>query len=90
MSATRVRIDANRANARLSTGPRTTEGKARSALNALRLGITAKSSVRPGESLDPYQKFTRKYVADPIKLMTELNKLSIYEQRLARKLAYVK
>ena len=123
MSATRVRIDANRANARLSTGPRTSEGKARSALNALRHGITAKSPVLPGEPLDPFVKFTRKYVADlapigevettlarnmaelqwrighchthynellvatiddPVKLMAELNKLALYEQRLTR------
>jgi len=35
---------ANRANAQRSTGPRTTEGKARSSLNALRHGILAKAA----------------------------------------------
>ena len=38
------KLAANRANARLSTGPRTEEGKARSAMNSLRHGILAKAA----------------------------------------------
>jgi hypothetical protein len=43
------RARANRANARLSTGPRTDSGKQRSSLNALRHGLTAASAVLPSE-----------------------------------------
>jgi hypothetical protein len=37
--ASAARAAANRANAQLSTGPRTPEGKARSSINALKLGL---------------------------------------------------
>src|SRR5271154_4703280 len=43
------RTRANRANALLSTGPRTPAGKQRSSLNALRHGLTAASPVLPSE-----------------------------------------
>jgi len=43
------RTRANRANALLSTGPRTPAGKQRSSLNALRHGLTAASAVLPSE-----------------------------------------
>ncbi|MBZ5620669.1 MAG: hypothetical protein LAQ69_18380 [Acidobacteriia bacterium] len=48
--ASPVQITANRANAQLSTGPRTLEGKARVSQNALRHGLTARHLViRPDE-----------------------------------------
>jgi len=40
---------ANRANAQKSTGPRTANGRARSAQNALRHGLTATTSILPDE-----------------------------------------
>jgi hypothetical protein len=43
--ATRKQIEANRLNARKSTGPRTPEGKRRSSQNALRTGVDAKAQV---------------------------------------------
>jgi hypothetical protein len=44
-----AQISANRRNAKLSTGPRTQAGRARSALNATKSGIYAKSEIIPGE-----------------------------------------
>ena len=43
-------IEANRRNAQESTGPRTIEGKTRSAMNALKSGIDAQSEIIPGEN----------------------------------------
>jgi hypothetical protein len=40
-----AQLESNRANARLSTGPRTEAGKARSALNAVRHGLSARLPV---------------------------------------------
>jgi hypothetical protein len=47
--ATVAQVTANRANAHLSTGPRSVEGKAASSRNSLKLGITAQSTIIPGE-----------------------------------------
>ena len=47
--ATQKQIDANRRNARQSTGPRTPEGKAASKFNALQHGIYATETVIAGE-----------------------------------------
>ena len=40
-----AQIEANSANAQLSTGPRTPEGKARSAANSTKLGLYASQAV---------------------------------------------
>jgi hypothetical protein len=47
--ATIEQIDANRQNARKSTGPRSAEGKAASRFNALKTGIDAEAETIPGE-----------------------------------------
>ncbi len=46
---TNAQIKANRNNAKKSTGPRTEEGKARVAKNALKHGLLARDTVLPGE-----------------------------------------
>jgi hypothetical protein len=46
---TQAQLLANRQNAKRSTGPRTPEGRARSAMNATKSGIYAKSEIIPGE-----------------------------------------
>src|SRR5277367_1336951 len=43
-----------------STGPRTQEGKQRSALNALRHGLTGRTVVMPYEDMDQYHIFCRR------------------------------
>jgi len=47
--ATQAQIDANRANALRSTGPRTPEGKTASSRNALKHGLDAEAMILPGE-----------------------------------------
>ena len=51
--ATKIQLEANRANARRSTGPKTPSGKARSSMNAVKHGLTAKKIVIGDE--DPHQ-----------------------------------
>jgi hypothetical protein len=53
-------LDANRANARKSTGPRTAQGKAASAANALKTGLYAKSI--PSEDPAELQTLTIQYL----------------------------
>jgi hypothetical protein len=57
------RLAANRANAQKSTGPRTPEGKRRSALNATRHGILSQVLHLPEEELEAYTEFTAGYVS---------------------------
>jgi transcription termination factor NusB len=47
---------ANRANAQLSTGPVTIEGKAHSSMNALKTGLTGKTILLPHENAAEYQR----------------------------------
>ena len=47
--ATAAQIQANQHNAQLSTGPRTAEGKARSAANSTRHGFCSQSVLLPGD-----------------------------------------
>jgi hypothetical protein len=47
-------IEANRRNARLSTGPVTDEGKDKSRRNALRHGLTAETVIHALEDADDY------------------------------------
>ena len=59
------RAEINKANAQHSTGPKTPEGKQRSALNALRHGLTGQLVVMPTEDLQAYRRhiasFTDEY-----------------------------
>ena len=56
MSTNTNRADINRANSQKSTGPRTEAGKSRSAMNALKHGLTAKAILLPTEDSEAYQR----------------------------------
>jgi len=55
--ASPAQIAANRANALLSTGPATPEGKAAVRLNAIKYGIHAESLIIPGEDPEEFEQF---------------------------------
>src|ERR1035437_6921838 len=59
--ATPAQIAANRANAQMSTGPRSAEGKSASRFNALKHGIDAASIVIPGEDPADYDALAAQY-----------------------------
>jgi hypothetical protein len=56
-------ISANQANAQLSTGPRTEEGKKRSSLNALKSGLTGRTVLLPGEDASAYKAHCEAFLA---------------------------
>jgi len=71
--STEAQINANRLNAQKSTGPTSPEGKARSALNALKSGIDAWSHIIPGEDPAELETLTEQFLqhyrpADPVQL----------------------
>jgi len=57
-------IEANRRNARNSTGPITQEGKQRSRCNAVRHGLTAETVIGALEDADDYRAFEAAIIAD--------------------------
>ena len=61
--ATQKQIDANRANAAKSTGPRSAEGKSASSMNALKSGIDAQSQIVRGEKVENLELLKNEYHA---------------------------
>lgn len=58
------RQEANEANARLSTGPQTPEGKARSSQNARKHGLSAREVVIAKDELEEFEDFLAAYQDD--------------------------
>uniref|UniRef100_Q024E2 Uncharacterized protein n=1 Tax=Solibacter usitatus (strain Ellin6076) TaxID=234267 RepID=Q024E2_SOLUE len=56
--ATPAQVTANRANAQLSTGPRSVEGKAAASRNSFKLGLNAQSLIIPGEDIAGLEELT--------------------------------
>src|SRR2546423_7189880 len=57
-------IEANRRNARQSTGPTTEKGKLRSRRNAVRHGLTAETVIGALEDAEHYKAFEAAVIAD--------------------------
>src|SRR3954468_11762451 len=57
-------IEANRRNARRSTGPNTAEGKLRSRRNAVRHGLTAETVIGALEDAEDYKAFEAAVISD--------------------------
>ena len=58
------RLAANRANAQLSTGPASPEGKAKSSLNAVRTGLTGRTVLLPSEDAEAYETHLIRYLEE--------------------------
>jgi hypothetical protein len=81
--ATHKQIEANRRNAKRSTGPRTEKGKDASKLNAIRHGLLAKSVVVPNlENEEEWQDFRKGVLAS-------LNPVGRLQEELAERIAQI-
>jgi hypothetical protein len=78
--ATEKQIQANRNNAKQSTGPRTEEGKAHVSQNALKHGLLARDAVLPGE--DPAE-----FAAQLTALEDDIRPTDALEHELVRQIA---
>jgi hypothetical protein len=56
-----LRVAANRANAQLSSGPRTTAGKAVSSMNAVKTGLTGRTVLLPSDDVEAYRQHLAAY-----------------------------
>jgi hypothetical protein len=74
------RTEINRANAQHSTGPKSSEGKKQSSLNALRRGLIGQIVVMPTEDLQAYQQHVKSFT-------DELNPKGVIEANLVQALA---
>ncbi len=78
--ASEKQLQANKQNAKRSTGPRTKEGKAHSRLNSWKHGLTANMIVIAGEAPDDFEELRTK-------LIRELEPWSILEAELVERIA---
>ena len=78
--ATPAQITANQANAQHSTGPRSAEGKARSALNHLNHGFRSQSVLLPGDDPAEYEALLEELAA-------HFSTRDLSEQRMVREMA---
>jgi hypothetical protein len=60
-STSQAQIIANRANAKLSTGPKTLDGKATSCLNAVKTGLTGRTVLLHSDDAAEYQRHVAAY-----------------------------
>jgi hypothetical protein len=77
---TDAQLEANRANALLSTGPRSEEGRERSSLNAMKHGLTGRTVVLPKEDKEEYRAFCKR-------MIDSLHPATPVEEELAQSIA---
>jgi hypothetical protein len=86
--ATKKQVEANRRNAKKSTGPKTAEGKARSAQNAIKHGLLSRQAVLADEDGEAFAEMRRNLHEDfrPESQLEVLlvNRLAAQQWRLAR------
>jgi hypothetical protein len=75
-----AQLQANRANAQLSRGPLTPEGKAKSSHNALKTGLTGSTVLLPTDDPDHYNQHVER-------LFAELKPVGELESQLVQRLA---
>jgi hypothetical protein len=75
-----AQLNANRANSQLSTGPKSSEGKAKSCLNAVKTGLTGRTVLLPSEDAEAYQQHVEDW-------FQELRPVGVREAALAQSLA---
>ncbi len=63
-SLSEARLNANRANAQHSTGPKSAEGKAKSSMNAVKTGLTGRTVLLPGDDAVIYQQHLDRHFAE--------------------------
>jgi hypothetical protein len=56
------KIDANRRNEKKSTGPKTKEGKAKSAMNSMKYGIYSDKFLIKGEKKEDFDEYSNSYI----------------------------
>jgi hypothetical protein len=78
--ATPSQIEANKANAQKSTGPKTPEGKAKSSANRLSWGFASNTIIIPGEDPDEFRGLVEDFIA-------EHQPVCVTEQVLVEKMA---
>ena len=59
--SSQAQVTANRANAQLSSGPTSPEGKAKSSLNAVKTGLTGRTVLLPGDDAAVYQSHIQRF-----------------------------
>ena len=60
--SSQLQVTANRANAQLSTGPTSSEGKAKSSLNAVKTGLTGRAVLLPSDDAAAYERHLERFV----------------------------
>ena len=61
--STAAQIAANQKNAQLSTGPTSSDGKAKSSLNAVKTGLTGRTVLLPGDDAAAYETHVASFIA---------------------------